>query len=103
MRRPAALVALLVVSLPLVGCATFALNMAPDRPGAPWNPATTTEGEIIAGVPPPPDQLGNGSYVLPSNANLAGGPMELSSLANLAGRPIELGPRANLARRASRA
>ena len=73
MRRPA-LVALVLFWLPLVGCATSALNMAPDRPDAPWNPTTSADGEIVAGVPPPPDQQGNGSYVLPSNAKLAGVP-----------------------------
>jgi len=79
MRRPA-LVALLLVWLPLAGCATSALNMAPDRPNAPWNPARTADGEIVAGVPPPPDQRGNRSYVLPSNANLAGVPPPVSDL-----------------------
>ena len=79
MRRPA-LVALVLVWLPLAGCATSALNMAPYRPDAPWNPATTADGAIVAGVPPPPDQQASGSYVLPSNANLAGVPPPASDL-----------------------
>ena len=34
----------------LAGCATSALEMAPERPDRPWVPATTTNGEIIAGA-----------------------------------------------------
>src|ERR1700691_1890298 len=71
MRRPVALIALMLVTLPLAGCATAALNMAPDRPDAPWNPATGPDGEIAAGERGPPDQPNNSSYVLPSNRNLA--------------------------------
>src|SRR5260370_39530632 len=69
MRGPA-LIALVLVSLPLAGCATSALDMAPDRPDAPWIPATGPDGEIAAGARGRADQH-NGSYVLPSDRNLA--------------------------------
>jgi outer membrane protein len=74
MRRPAALIALVLVSVSLAGCATSALNMAPDRPNAPWIPATGPEGEIAAGERGPADQPNHGSYVLPANRALAGIP-----------------------------
>ena len=80
MRRSAVIVAFALVSLPLAGCATSALNMAPDRPDAPWNPVTGPGGEIAAGEPRPPDQPNNRSYVLPSNRNLAGVPAPASDL-----------------------
>jgi hypothetical protein len=34
----------------LAGCATSAIEMAPDRPDRPWTPATTESGEIIPAV-----------------------------------------------------
>lgn len=74
MRRPAAVIALVLVSVSLVGCATSALNMAPDRPNAPWIPATGPGGEIAAGERGPADQPNQGSYVLPANRALAGIP-----------------------------
>lgn len=74
MRRPAAVIALVLVSVSLVGCATSALNMAPDRPNAPWIPATGPGGEIAAGERAPADQPNHGSYVLPANRALAGIP-----------------------------
>jgi outer membrane protein len=80
MRRPVALIALMLVTLPLAGCATAALNMAPDRPDAPWNPATGPDGEIAAGERGPPDQPNNSSYVLPSNRSLAEIPPAASDL-----------------------
>jgi outer membrane protein len=80
MRRPAALVALVLVSLPLAGCAISALNMAPDRPDAPWVPATGPDGEIAGGERGPPDQPNNTNYVLPSNRNLAAIPPPASDL-----------------------
>jgi outer membrane protein TolC len=43
--------------------------MAPERFDRPWTPATTSDGEIIAGAKPA-SGVGNG-YVLPSNAALA--------------------------------
>jgi outer membrane protein TolC len=53
----------------LLGCATSAIEMAPDRPDQPWSPATTASGHIIPGernmaVP------ANG-YALPPNLALA--------------------------------
>jgi outer membrane protein len=74
MRRPAAFVGLVLVVLPLAGCATSALTLAPDHPDAPWTPATTPNGEIIAGERAPPDEPPRRDYVLPSNSNLAGVP-----------------------------
>ena len=53
-------------SLLLSGCATSALEMAPDRPDQPWSPATTANGQIIAG-----EQKMGGSangYTLPTNS-----------------------------------
>ena len=41
--------AFVLLWLPLAGCATSALDMAPERPDRPWAPATTASGEIIAG------------------------------------------------------
>ena len=79
MRRPA-LIALVLVSVPLVGCATSAVDMAPDRPDAPWIPATGPDGEIAAGARGPAEQPNNGSYVLPSNRNLAAVPPPAADL-----------------------
>jgi outer membrane protein len=80
MGRPVALIAPVLLSLQLAGCATAALNMAPDRPDAPWTPAITPDGEIVAGDRPPPEQPPSGKYVLPSNSNLAGVPPPASEL-----------------------
>ncbi len=52
----------------LAGCATSALDMAPERPDRPWAPATTGSGEIIAGAPP--GQPTAEGYVLPANPAL---------------------------------
>jgi outer membrane protein len=73
MRRLKRAVALAIASICLAGCAISALDMAPERPDQPWNPATTATGEIIPGAKAPPDNSG-GSYVLPSNAEVAGVP-----------------------------
>jgi hypothetical protein len=69
MRRSVAFIAFGLFRL--VGCAPLALNMAPDRPDAPWRPATNPQGEIVAGQQAPPEQPLNDNYVLPSNRNLA--------------------------------
>jgi outer membrane protein len=62
-RRKATVVA--VLSVWLAGCATSALDMAPERPDRPWAPATTESGEVIAGkLQSPPTAEG---YVLPAN------------------------------------
>jgi outer membrane protein len=79
MRRPA-LIALVLISLPLVGCATSAVDMAPDRPDAPWLPATGPDGELAAGARGPAEQPNNGSYVLPSNRSLAAVPPPAADL-----------------------
>jgi outer membrane protein len=71
MGRRVALLALTLVALRLAGCAPAALNMAPDRADAPWNPTVGPDGEIAAGERGPTDQSNNSSYVLPSNRNLA--------------------------------
>jgi outer membrane protein len=71
MRWPVALTVLVLLSHPLVGCAAFAINMAPENPDRPWTPATNAEGEIVAGEKASPDQPTSGTYVLPSNRTLA--------------------------------
>jgi outer membrane protein TolC len=80
MGRPVASILSVIVPLLLAGCATFALNGAPDRPNAPWNPATGADGEIAAGEPGPSDRPDNKSYVLPPNRNLAAIPPPASDL-----------------------
>ena len=70
MRRFDAMLAVLSAGW-LAGCATSALEMAPDRPDRPWTPATAASGEIIPGQKGIPD-AGNGPvYVLPSNTEVA--------------------------------
>jgi outer membrane protein len=66
--------------LPLAACATMSLDLAPERPGAPWTPTTTPEGEIVPGSVPPPGQPRAGNYVLPSNRNSAAVPPAASEL-----------------------
>ena len=65
--RDAAIV--LLSCLLATGCATSALDMAPERPDRPWTPATTAEGEIIAGERGV--LSGDGGYVLPAAPALA--------------------------------
>ena len=74
MGRPVALIMSVLLSLQLAGCATWALTSAPDRPDAPWTPATNPNGEIVPGEPAPPGQPPARNYVLPSNGDLAGVP-----------------------------
>jgi outer membrane protein TolC len=69
MRGPRGAVAIVVSSLGLAGCATSALDMAPERADRPWTPATTANGEIVAGAPGTSDTAKG--YVLPSNPALA--------------------------------
>ena len=80
MRRPAAFIVFGLHVLPLASCAPLALNMAPERPDAPWTPATGPQGEIIAGQRAPPEQPPNSTYVLPSNRDLAAIPPPASDL-----------------------
>ena len=64
-------IAFALLSLPLAGCATGALNMAPDSPDRPWTPATSPGGEIVAGERTAPWQPQRTTYVLPSNEVMA--------------------------------
>lgn len=77
MRRPSRLVALAIVPALLAGCATSAIDMAPDQPDQPWTPATSTTGEIIPGAKAPPEQAKAMTYTLPANAELADLPSPL--------------------------
>jgi outer membrane protein TolC len=70
MRRLKRAVAFAIFSFCLAGCAITAVEMAPDRPDQPWNPATTATGEIVPGAKAPPGSA-NPGYVLPSNAEVA--------------------------------
>ena len=68
MRRRDGTIAAVLSSVWLAGCATSALDMAPERSDRPWVPATTKSSEIIAGEPQaPPTAEG---YVLPANPAL---------------------------------
>jgi outer membrane protein TolC len=42
-------VAVLLLSLWLAGCATSAIELAPERPDRPWVPATSDNGDIVPG------------------------------------------------------
>lgn len=55
----------------LVSCATSALDLAPPEASRPWEPATTSSGEIIAGVPSHHTRAGKSRFVLPKNQKLA--------------------------------
>ena len=70
MRRHEAAIVAILSALWLAGCATSALELAPDRPDRPWIPATTETGEIIAG-PVPSAQTAAATYVLPANSDAA--------------------------------
>jgi outer membrane protein TolC len=70
MRRFDAMLAVLSVSW-LAGCATSALEMAPDRPDRPWTPATTESGQIVPGKKGTPGAGNVAGYVLPSNTEVA--------------------------------
>jgi outer membrane protein len=80
MRRPIALFAFVLLSLPLAGCATSGLDMAPDRPETPWTAPTGPDGEIVAGERVSPHQPHGATYVLPSNRNVVGVPPPVSDL-----------------------
>jgi outer membrane protein len=69
--RSAVLLAFVTLAVPVAGCATSAIVMAPDNPERPWTPATGPNGQIIAGERPPPGQAENKTYVLPANRELA--------------------------------
>jgi outer membrane protein len=57
----------LLAALTLVGCATSAVDMAPQRADTPWVPTTNAAGAIQPG----PAASGGVSYVLPPNPALA--------------------------------
>jgi outer membrane protein len=80
MRRPVAWIAPVLLSLALAGCATWAVDMAPDRPDRPWTPATTPDGEIVAGERAAFGQPQRTSHVLPSNEVTAAVPAPESDL-----------------------
>jgi outer membrane protein len=73
MRRLEGVVAAIAASAGLAACATSALEMAPERPDRPWAPATTAEGDIIAGGRGASAPAGG--YVLPVNHALATTPL----------------------------
>jgi outer membrane protein TolC len=66
--RPRKSVLALCLPLLLAGCATSAIEMAPERPDRPWTPAVTPGGEIVAGSPSRGSTAGG--YVLPANPAL---------------------------------
>jgi outer membrane protein len=69
---PSSTLAAGLISICLGGCATSALDMAPERPDRPWSPVTAAGGEIVAGArsrAAPTDD-----YVLPANSAVAGVP-----------------------------
>jgi outer membrane protein len=68
MRLRKGAIAAVLSSVWLAGCATSAIDMAPEQPDQPWVPVTTESGEIIPGAhqaPPTAD-----GYVLPANPAL---------------------------------
>ncbi|WP_104655777.1 TolC family protein [Ralstonia insidiosa] len=74
MRQPDLLAVFLSLAVTVTaGCATSALDMAPDRPDRPWQPRTTDTGEIIPGAPslPTSPNEGRGGYILPANTAAA--------------------------------
>ena len=62
------------LSIVLSGCATSAVDMAPDRPDRPWTPATDASGEIIPGGKSSRERAENAAYVLPANPTLGNVP-----------------------------
>ena len=68
MRRLKTPLAAATAALWLAGCATSALDLAPERPDRPWAPPTTPDGAILPGQP---GAAGGADYVLPANPELA--------------------------------
>ncbi len=58
---------MLAMATALSGCATSALDRAPAQPDRPWQPATTSSGEIIPGASPTRSEASAQGYVLPAN------------------------------------
>ena len=65
-------IAIALACAPLAGCATWALDMAPERPDRPWQPATTADGEILPGQTDA--SATTSDYTLPANRSLASVP-----------------------------
>ena len=67
---------LAILSVALAGCATSALDLAPERPDRPWVPATTPTGEIIPGKKEssPTGTPGRPDFTLPVNTALGNVP-----------------------------
>jgi outer membrane protein len=80
MHRLGAVVAFMLVVVPLAGCATRALVMAPQSPDRPWTPTTGPDGEIVARGRHDVEQPESSSYVLPSNRTMASIPSPLFEL-----------------------
>ncbi len=78
MRQPSGRILLTVLCALLTGCATAALEMAPDRPDRPWTPATNASGEIIPEAKASPEESSKATYVLPANFELADVPAPLA-------------------------
>jgi len=76
MLRLRTVTAIALASAWLAGCATWAVDMAPERPDQPWIPTTTATGEIVPGARPSAEPA-KGGYVLPPNAELANLPNPL--------------------------
>jgi outer membrane protein len=72
MRRRDGTIIVALSTLWLAGCATSALDMAPERHDKPWVPPTNSDGEIIAGAHQAPAT--QDGYVLPANPALAAVP-----------------------------
>ncbi|MBV8159189.1 MAG: TolC family protein [Dyella sp.] len=60
---------LLLVSASLAGCATSALELAPEQPDRSWQPVTKESGEIVSRKPLPSARPSD--YTLPANSALA--------------------------------
>ncbi len=73
MRKPDSLaLPFMLAALTLAGCATSALDLAPPQPDRPWQPQTTSSGEIVAGAASRPVAENQPSdYALPANTALA--------------------------------
>jgi outer membrane protein TolC len=55
----------------LASCATSALDLAPPEASRPWEPSTTSSGEIIPGRPTKHARGGKPGFILPKNEKLA--------------------------------
>ena len=70
MQSSRSLMAVTGACVALAGCASEAIDIAPERADRPWAPVVTVDGEIVPG---PPERSGEAlglSYVLPPNGAL---------------------------------